>query len=168
MPSRLLLIAALAASLALAACGEESEESPGRTPLSQGKVAVTGTRVDPADERTIRNWSDALRRGDVTAAARYFKLPSLVSNGTPPVRLETRAQAEGFNRALSCGARLIATEAAAHGFVIATFELSERPGAGSCGTGVGETARTAFKVTDDLITDWLRLGDLPEGPSTLA
>ena len=31
-------------------------------------------------------------------------------------------------------------------FTIATFKLTERPGPGECGNGVGETAKTAFVV----------------------
>jgi hypothetical protein len=124
--------------------------------------------VDPADVRVVRAWADSLRRGEVRAAARYFALPSLVSNGTPPIRLGTRAEAEFFNRSLPCGARVIATEPAPKGFFIATFRLTERPGAGECGTGTGETARTAFRVVDDHITDWLRVQDIPSAPETLA
>ena len=38
----------------------------------------------------IRRWADTLRRGDVRGAARFFAIPSLVSNGTPPIVLHTR------------------------------------------------------------------------------
>jgi len=123
---------------------------------------------DPADVRVVRAWADTLRRGEVRAAARYFALPSLVSNGTPPIKLETRAEAEFFNRTLPCGARLIDTEPAQRGFFIATFRLTERPGAGECGSGTGETARTAFRVRGDRITDWLRVQDIESAPETLS
>jgi hypothetical protein len=123
---------------------------------------------DPADVRVVRAWADTLRRGEVRAAARYFALPSLVSNGTPPIKLETRAEAEFFNRTLPCGARLIDTEPAPRGFFIATFRLTERPGAGECGSGTGETARTAFRVRGDRITDWLRVQDIESAPETLS
>jgi ribosomal protein L16/L10AE len=46
--------------------------------------------------------------------------------------------------------------------------LTERPGAGRCGTGTGETARTAFRVRDDHITEWLRVQDIPDAPDTLS
>lgn len=124
-------------------------------------------RIDPADVRVVRAWADTLRRGQVRAAARYFALPSLVSNGTAPIRLSTRAEAEFFNRTLPCGARVIATEPAQKGFFIATFRLTERPGEGECGSGTGATARTAFRVVDDLITDWLRVQDVPSAPEML-
>ena len=116
----------------------------------------------------MRAWADTLRRGDVHAAARYFALPSLVSNGTPPIKLETRAEVEFFNRTLPCGAKLIDTEAAPHGFFIATFRLTERPGRGECGSGTGETARTALRVRDGHITDWLRVQDIASAPETLS
>ena len=56
-------------------------------------------------------------------------------------------------------------EVAPHRFMIVTFTLIERPGKGSCGTGAGQTARTAFRVRDGLITDWLRVPDEAEQPS---
>ena len=73
-----------------------------------------------------------------------------------------------FNRTLPCGAKVIDAEPAAHGFFIVTFRLTERPGPGSCGAGTGETARTAFRVRDDLITDWLRVQDVESAPGTPA
>ena len=82
----------------------------------------------------IRAWADTLRRGDVEGAAEYFAVPATVSNGTPPLKLKSRAEVEFFNRTLPCGAQVIATEDAPHGFVIATFRLTERPGKGRCGT----------------------------------
>ena len=92
----------------------------------------------------------------------------MVSNGTGPIQLKDRAAVEFFNRTLPCGAELIDTEAAPHGYFIATFRLTERPGRGRCGSGTGETARTAFRVRDDHITDWLRVQDVPDAPETLS
>ena len=57
---------------------------------------------------------------------------------------------------------------APHGFFIATFRLTERPGEGECGSGTGETARTAFRVRDAHITDWLRVQDIESAPETLS
>jgi hypothetical protein len=116
----------------------------------------------------VRAWADTLRHGDVRAAARYFALPSIVANGTRPIRLKTRAATEFFNRTLPCGAKLIDTEPAAKGFFIATFRLTERPGPGRCGSGTGATARTAFRVRDAHITEWLRVQDIPDAPETLS
>jgi len=141
-----------------------AEPESTRTPESESESA----EPEPADVEIVRAWADTLRHGKVRAAARYFALPSLVSNGTAPIKLETRTEAEFFNRTLPCGARLIDTEPAPRGFFIATFRLTERPGPGECGTGTGETARTAFRVRDEHITDWLRVQDIPSAPETLA
>ena len=82
--------------------------------------------------------------------------------------LDSHRHARFFNRTLPCGAKLIGTEPAAHGFLIATFRLTERPGRGECGSGTGETARTAFRVRGGRITDWLRVGDVESAPETLS
>lgn len=125
-----------------------------------------GVPPDPADVEVVRAWADTLRHGRVRAAARYFAVPAVVANGTDPIRLESRAAIEFFNRTLPCGAKLIGTEPARRGFFIATFRLTERPGRGRCGSGAGETARTAFRVRGDRITEWLRVQDLPDAPQT--
>ena len=54
-------------------------------------------------------------------------------------------------------------------FIIATFELTERPGGGQCGPGAGGEAKTAFVIEDGQIIEWRRaVGDevepAPEGP----
>jgi hypothetical protein len=138
------------------------------TPEPEATPEPESSPPDAADVRTVREWADTLRAGRIRAAARYFALPSLVSNGTPPIKLETRAETEFFNRTLPCGAKLIGTEPAPRGFFIATFRLTERPGAGECGSGTGETARTAFRVRDAHITDWLRVQDIESAPETLS
>jgi hypothetical protein len=143
-----------------------AEPEPESTPEAGAEAA--SAPPDPADVRIVRAWADTLRAGRVKAAARYFAIPSLVSNGTPPIKLETRAEAEFFNQTLPCGAKLIDTEPAPHGFFIATFRLTERPGPGECGSGTGETARTAFRVRREHITDWLRVQDIESAPETLS
>jgi hypothetical protein len=177
MPRDGWLTGALAAlALGAAACGgggDDAErpraaETPNATTEPDATAEPESTAPDPADVQVVRDWADTLRAGNVRAAARYFALPSLVSNGTPPIKLETRAEAEFFNRTLPCGAKLIDTEPAPHGFFIATFRLTERPGPGECGTGTGETARTAFRVRDEHITDWLRVRDIESAPETLS
>jgi hypothetical protein len=149
-----------------ATAGSDEPATPERT--AESTPDAESARPDPADVRVVRAWADTLRHGRVRAAARYFAIPSLVSNGTPPIKLETRAEAEFFNETLPCGARLIGTEPAPHGFFIATFRLTERPGPGECGSGIGETARTAFRVRDAHITDWLRVQDIESAPETLS
>jgi hypothetical protein len=124
----------------------------------------------------IRAWSDALRRGDVGAASRYFALPSVMVNGTDAagramvITIDNRAQAETANASLPCGARLIS--AARHGrYVNALFRLTGRPGPGGtdCGGGAGLTARTNFVIAHGLIVEWLRAadqsGDNPGAPA---
>ena len=84
-------------------------------------------------------------------------MPSVAQNGTPPLDLDSREDVIAFNEALPCGAELIETVEHA-GFVIATFELSDRPG-GDCGSGVGGEAQTAFQIEDGKIVEWRRTGD---------
>jgi hypothetical protein len=143
---------ALIGLVVLAGCGggddsTDSEEIPGG--------------ADPEAAEVIRDWADDLRGGDLEAAADHFRLPSLAQNGTAPIQMTTRDEVRAFNASLPCGAEL--AEAQMQGrFTIATFELTERPGAGECGTGVGETAKTAFVIEDGLITRWIRVVDQDE------
>jgi hypothetical protein len=179
----ILPLACAACALALAACGggdddgrldlttpgaKEQRERPAATAEAEQQPAEAERKVNRGDVRVVRRWADALRHGDVRAASRYFALPSTVSNGTAPIKLDKREDVRFFNRTLPCGARLIATEPTVNGFFFATFLLTERPGRGSCGAGTGQTARTAFRVRDHLITDWLRVPDEEPDPSSPA
>jgi hypothetical protein len=138
---------------ALAGCGSGSDE----------QTIPGGADADAV--RVIKSWADELRAGDVLAASERFAIPSVVENGTPALQLQDRREVEAFNRSLPCGAKL--TEAVSSGrYTIATFELTERPGEGDCGDGVGETAKTAFVIHDDLITEWRRVVDLPDDEPT--
>jgi hypothetical protein len=162
-------LAGAGAALLLAGCGGDGDDrvklrTPGvaqqrADPGGGEQDATPAPKADPETVRVVRAWSDALRHGDVRGASRYFRIPSLVSNGTAPIKLETRAAVRFFNQTLPCGARFISAEAAPHKFVIVTFRLTERPGKGKCGEGAGGTARTAFRVRKHLITDWLRVPD---------
>ena len=167
-------LAGTGSALALAACGGGGDDerlkltTPGS---SEQRAAPTPTaepaddKVDPAQVRVVRQWADTLRHGNVRGAARYFAVPSIVSNGTAPIRLTSRADVRFFNRTLPCGAKLIATKPAAKGFFIATFRLTERPGRGRCGDGAGATARTAMRVRKRHITDWVRVPDVAQSDS---
>jgi hypothetical protein len=149
------ITAAVLSSLAFAACGGSDDDA-----------AVPGG-ADPDAVEVIREWADELRGGDVEAAADHFEIPSTVQNGTPPLRLTDRDEVVAFNESLPCGAEL--TEAERSGeHIIATFELTERPGPGECGSGVGETAKTAFLIHDRRIAEWLRVVDTEDTapPST--
>jgi len=163
---RALALAAVAAAAVLAGCG--GDDAPATTAAGTSPAPVVAPGVSRAATDVVRRWADTLRRGDVTAAARFFAVPSLVANGGPPRRLRTKAAILRFNRSLPCGARLLRTDRARHGFVIATFVLTERPGPGTCGAGPDATARTAFRVRDGLIVDWLRVQDLPAAETTPA
>ena len=146
---RLVPIALTLLATAMSGCGG-SDDGDG-----EGEPAIPGG-ADPEAARVIDEWSSALRRGDVDAAAEYFEVPSVVQNGTPPLPLESRADVIAFNEALPCGAELVEAEPEGR-YTIATFELTERPGPGNCGSGTGEAARTAFVVEDGLIREWRRV-----------
>ena len=151
IPRALATLTALSA-LALGGCG------------SSGETSVAGG-ADPHAVEVIKHWADELRAGDVLAASQRFAIPALVQNGTPPLRLTDRRDVEAFNRSLPCGANL--TEAITSGkYTIATFELTERPGPGECGGGVGETAKTAFVIHNGLIAEWRRVVDTNQGTTT--
>jgi hypothetical protein len=148
------------AVLALSAAGCGSDSRHARTPpppKSSATPAARGSKpASEADDAVIRGWADALRAGDVARASRYFAIPSVVSNGTPPIRLTSRSEVEFFNRTLPCGARVEQTEDTG-AFVVATVELTERPGRGRCGQGVGGEARTAFLIRGGKIRQWRRV-----------
>jgi hypothetical protein len=170
MPPRLALLVGLA--LALGACGGGDGAVDSGTD-ARPPARTTPSHADSAEARVVRAWADALRHGHVAAAAAHFALPAVVANGSPPMRLATRATVRGFNRSLPCGARLVATEPTPHGFFVATFRLTERPGAGECGSGTGRDARVAIRVRGGHITYWLRIENVPrptrpapEGPRT--
>jgi hypothetical protein len=172
-----LSLACAGSALALAACGsggadggggDRAESAAPEAKEERAQPPEPEPKVDAGAVRVVRAWADALRSGDVRAASRYFALPSTVANGTAPLKLETRAEVRFFNRTLPCGAKVIGIEPAPNGFFVAIFELTERPGPGSCGAGTGETARTAFRVRDDHITDWLRVQDVESAPATPA
>lgn len=147
-------IALIVLAVALAGCGDREP----RAVATPDPGAMT--KPAAADEAVVRGWAEDLRRGDVDAASARFALPAVVSNGTPEITLETRAEVAYFNRTLPCGGRV--TEVVRHGgFLIATFELTSRPGA-RC-DGEGNTAQAAFQVRAGLITKWLRVPEVP-GP----
>ncbi|MGH2978792.1 MAG: hypothetical protein ACRDLQ_04040 [Solirubrobacterales bacterium] len=143
--------AVVCAAAALGGCG--GQEPAERPPPAR----------DPSPTAVIRAWANTLRGGDLAAAAQYFSLPSVVSNGTAPVVLRSRAQVRRFNESLPCGAVLERTYREGR-YTAAVFRLTERPGAGRCGTGVGASARTAFLVRGGKIHQWRRLPDSAPQP----
>jgi hypothetical protein len=162
-------------ALVLSACGGDAKQRAKTPPAPKSSATATPvpTRDPPskADVRVIKGWTDALRRGRVKEASRYWGLPAVVSNGTPPIRLTTRADVDFFNRSLPCGATF--KEAVDTGaFVVATLVLTERPGPGTCGTGVGNQAYTAFLIRRHKIRQWRRVlkpapqDEAPAGPQS--
>ncbi len=116
----------------------------------------------PSPESVVRGWADDLRRGDVEAATDRFAVPALVANGTPLIRLETRLQVVHFNATLPCGGVVTVTERRGKS-IVATFRLTDRPGA-KC-DGAGNEARAAFEVRGGRIVRWVRMDlDAPSGP----
>jgi hypothetical protein len=140
---RLVPHAALAAlAVAAAGCGEDPDarfalKTPpakqGAAPIAQadrqgaGERARRPTRRDAERSRPLlKAWSDALRRGDVERAARYFAVPAIVAQ-TATFRLQTRHDVREFNDGLPCGARLRGVGRGGR-FIIGTFQLTQRPG----------------------------------------
>jgi hypothetical protein len=136
--------------LALSACGG------GEEPTGAEAGEIPGG-ADPAEVRVIDEWAMTLREGDIDGAARYFAIPSVAENGPALVEIEDLDDARMFNASLPCGAEL--TRAVSEGdFVVATFRLTERPGPGTCGSGTGAEAQTAFVIEDGRIVEWRRVG----------
>ncbi len=140
---------------ALAGCGSSSDK----------ETSSVAGNADADAVQVIRSWADELRAGDISAASDRFAIPTVVQNGTAPLQLTNRAQVEVFNQSLPCGARLTAASSSGR-YTVATFVLTERPGPGQCGSGVGEAAKTAFVIQDGHIREWRRVVDAePTGPT---
>jgi len=170
---RTLVPIALCAAL-VAGCGGEAQEQARTAPRAApsernplelpANVPLRSSRAaDPAQARVIRAWSGAMRAGDVVAASALWAVPAKVQNGTPVLTLPDRVHIQIFNEALPCGSVVTATGGAAGGFTITTFRLTQRKGA-DCGTGTGNSARTAIRVRDGRIAEWYRLPDDPDAP----
>src|SRR3954465_10280507 len=123
------------AIVALAACSLFALGGCGGGGGDGGDGSVPGG-ADADSIQVVKSWADELRAGDVEAASDRFAIPAIVQNGTPAVRLTDRSEVIGFNESLPCGAQLIQAVSSGR-FTIATFKLTERPGPGECGSGVG-------------------------------
>jgi len=178
-----LLLPAVLCTAALAACGGAGDAGDrARAPASTPRDATpkgdqrrppdlpgdvpkrSSGAADPAQAKVIRAWAAALRDGDVAAASALWAVPSIVQNGTPPLKLRSRADVRTFNRSLPCGAVLTASARAPRGFTIVTVRLTRRRGA-ECGSGLGASARTAIRVRGGRIVEWYRLPDDPDAPA---
>jgi hypothetical protein len=145
---RRLILLLVAIALSSPGCGGDGDSSSTTTEIPGG--------ADPEAVKVIDEWAKTLSEGDIHGAADFFAIPSVATNG-PTYEIETPEQARLFNASLPCGARLV--EAHPQGkFVIAVFRLTERPGPGTCGDGVGHKAATAFVIsTVGKITEWRRV-----------
>jgi len=170
----------LICTLALGACGGDSDTPAATTPqsaappassqaqdplaLPQGVPLRASGTADPAAVRVIRLWSDALRGSDVARASSFWATASKVQNGTPLLTLTSIAEVRAFNGSLSCGSMLTSALGGRNGYTIAVFKLTRRPGA-DCGTGTGNHARTAIRVRGGKIAEWYRLPEDPDAPA---
>lgn len=161
------LLAVVFALAAVAGCGGgDDEEGDGSQTRAEAPGEIAGD-ADPDAVDVISTWSEALRRGDIDAAADLFAIPSVAENGPILVEIDTEEKARLFNESLPCGGRLIRADTAGE-FTTATFRLTERPGPGSCGAGTGQTARTAFVIRDGEIVEWRRVGSgQPTAPGSV-
>jgi hypothetical protein len=118
--------------------------------------------ADPAEVEVIDRWARELTAGDINAAAEQFAIPSVAQN-VRVYEIDSLGEARFFNASLPCGATLV--EAHPEGeLTIATFELTERPGEGTCGDGTGNEAATAFRIVDGKIVEWRRVVPDDEEP----
>jgi hypothetical protein len=176
MRSRLVPIV-LACAVALSACGgSDDRPDKARAPTATTQTTPRGTDphralglpsgvpleatgpANPAQAKIIRTWADALRGGDVTGASAQWGVPAKTTNAAPLVVLRDDADVRAFNDALPCGAKVTSTRGAPRDFTIVTFQLTDRPG-GDCGSGAGNSARTAIRVRAGKIVEWYRLPD---------
>ena len=140
---------------------------PAQPPVRIPNPPPTNIRAPAADVAVIRGWANALRAGNVRAAAAYFALPSEMINeagaGSALVlQIRTEAEAIAAQETLSCGARLISTDLRGR-YVNALFALTGRrgPGGTNCGSGAGSTARTNFVIAGGRIREWIRAPSEP-------
>jgi hypothetical protein len=157
-------------ALAVGACGgmSDRERFQLRTPGVDDMITreVEGSekprvgRPTRAEMKVIRAWAEAMSAGHVVEATDLFALPTVIADGVHDARRVSEREAVlEFNRSLACGQRLIDWRRGAPSRVVATFELTERPGAqGECGKNVGLTSDTIFVVDRDLIQQWVSAG----------
>jgi hypothetical protein len=163
-------LAWIAVTVGIAGCGtSDADRFDLRTPGSADPVVrepSTPGKPTASEVRVIRGWSDALRAGKVDKASTFFAVPAFVFAGRPPLQtLGNRQAVRQFNAGLPCGAKLVRTIRGQGTYVVATFRLTERPGRGRCGAGVGGLASTAFEIDRRRIVRWIRVPN-PRRPET--
>lgn len=155
---RLAPLVLVAACLVAVGCGGASVRLKSPSSATRGGDHAPGGPALKADTRVIRGWSDALRAGHLQRAASYFAVPSLIDDGQGmgPLVARTPAQVRALTT-FTCGSVLERTQRVGR-YVVARFRLTDRPG-GNCGSGVGQTAYTAFVIHDGKIKEWRRVPD---------
>lgn len=177
------VVAAVAASATLAGCPgggsdrpqreERRAQPPPRARVTPFDLPNPGEGTDPGRPRgssegrhrgplradaelVIRRWLAAVREGDDVRAASYFRVPARVRSGDEVEELRSRTLIVSWNRALPCGATLERVRPSSGGFVIASFQLTDRAGS-TCGSGTSGRARSAIRVQGGRISEWYAL-----------
>jgi hypothetical protein len=130
------LVAILAVTMALAACGGHAARSP---------------------EDVARAWSTALNRADDEAAAKLFAPSAEVLQGGG-LLLRTHHDAVEWNASLPCGGSITRVERQGPNQVLVVFKLKERPG--HLCDAPGSDAAAVFRVEHGKIVLW-RQTDAP-------
>ena len=113
--------------------------------------------VTRAERRIIRGWSDALRHGQVDGRGALLQRPGAGRQPAARVPGDASRTSRSSTATLPCGAKLVKMRRSAEPkFVVGIFRLTERPGAGECGTGTGDLAAVAFRIYRGHITSWIR------------
>jgi SnoaL-like domain len=120
-PARLFALLVLLAAVAGCDSGSDAERS--------ATVPTESPGLRSSEGRLIRDWLQALNRGDYGRAAGFFAPGALVDQGTP-LRLRDRAAARFFNATLPCRADLVKLVDEGRK-VLASFSLRAGPG-GPC------------------------------------
>src|SRR4051812_34409338 len=160
---------ALGAIALLSGCGSQGPDYGLRTPPPIVRAAPIPTPVaKDAKHNALRGqrqptqkdaerlrpvlagWGDALRRGDLDRATRYFAVPAIVAQSMP-LQLQTRSQVRKFNDGLPCGAKLLGVRHDGR-YVVGTFRLTMR--AGHTCTTAGRRVRVAFLIRAPPLTEW--------------
>jgi hypothetical protein len=163
----LAVLVVVAAALAVIAVIAVSNGDDDDTESAESTRSIPGD-ADPGNAAVIDEWAMTLAAGDVEGAAEFFAIPSVAENGGVIIEIESPDDARLFNASLPCGAELTRAEGEGE-FTVATFRLIERPGPGTCGSGTGMTASTAFVIEEGEIVEWRRVDDGgPEARSTPA
>ena len=156
-------------ALVLTGCGSGTSlvTGSGRTRTAARR---TGPAADPSAVKVIKGWSEALIRGDVRGAARYFHIPSVFIDGPgAALRIRSLAQAESANEALPCGARFVSAQR--QGRLHQRSVQTDRPSRAGRRTGrlrVGHRTDRAHRLPDPQRPD-RRLGArAPTNPATTA